>query len=69
MNKELDRRLDQYLTEAQLAERLGMARITCQTRRLRGKDWPPHYKVGRRVLYNESSVAEWMERRRISGAP
>ena len=57
--------LDQFLTEQQLADRLGWARITCKTYRRRGKDWPPHYKVGRRVMYNAREVAEWIGRRKV----
>lgn len=58
----------EYATEAQVARYLGLARITAQTRRLRGRDWPPAYRFGRRVMYRWSEVEAWAESRRIGGA-
>ena len=58
----------EYWTESYTAGYLGLARITAQTRRLRGKDWPPSYKFGKRVMYRASEVRAWAESKRIGGA-
>lgn len=57
-----------YGTEAQVADYLGLARITAQMRRLKGRDWPPAYKFGRRVMYRWSEVEMWAQSRKIEGA-
>ncbi len=58
-----------YGNEAQVAEYLGLARITAQTRRLKGKDWPPCYRFGTRVMYKWDEVKAWAESRRSTPAP
>lgn len=55
----------EYGTEEQVADYLGLARVTAQTRRLKGKDWPPAYKFGRRVMYRWTEVDTWAESRRL----
>jgi hypothetical protein len=55
----------EYWTEPFTAHWLGLARITAQTRRLSGKDWPPAYRFGRRVMYRASEVKAWAEAKRI----
>jgi hypothetical protein len=57
-----------YGTEAQVADYLGLARITAQMRRLKGRDWPPAYKFGKRVMYRWCEVERWAESRKIGGA-
>jgi predicted DNA-binding transcriptional regulator AlpA len=58
----------EYGTEPQVAAYLGLARITAQTRRQKGKDWPPAYRFGRRVMYRWSEVEAWAAARKIGGA-
>ena len=57
-----------YATEAEVADYLGLARITAQTRRLKGRDWPPAYRFGSAVRYKWIEVERWAESRRIGGA-
>ena len=57
-----------YGTEAQIADYLGLARVTAQTRRLKGRDWPPAYRFGSVVRYKWCEVEQWAESRRIGGA-
>ena len=49
-----------YLTTDQLAERLGLAPITVETWRKRGKG-PPYVRLGRAVRYRISDVEAWAE--------
>lgn len=52
--------LSEYLTDRELAVQLGRShRTIARWRRLR--EGPPVTRVGRRVLYRRSAVAEWLE--------
>lgn len=57
-----------YATEAEVADYLGLARITAQMRRLKKRDWPPAYKFGKRVMYKWCEVEAWAQSRRIGHA-
>jgi excisionase family DNA binding protein len=48
------------LTEEEFAERVGVSRITIWRLRRAGK--VAHYKIGTRVLYSESHVAELLSK-------
>lgn len=54
-----------YGSEQEIADYLGVARITAQTRRLKGRDWPPAYKFGKKVMYRWSEVEAWAESQRV----
>lgn len=56
-----------YGTEAQVADYLGLAPITLQTRRLKDRDLPQAYKFGKRIMYRWDQVEAWAESRRIGG--
>ena len=57
----------EYGTELQVAKYLGLARITAQSRRLKGKDWPKAYRFGRRVMYRWIEVEKWAASHAIRG--
>jgi predicted DNA-binding transcriptional regulator AlpA len=64
----VDAKRGEYGTEPQIAKYLGLARITAQTRRLKGKDWPKAYRFGRRVMYRWSEVETWAASHAIGGS-
>lgn len=47
------------LTEQDLAHRWHCSITTLRSKRSRGEDMPPHFKVGRFVRYLESDVIKW----------
>ena len=53
-----------FVDDRQLAERTPIKRETWQQWRMRG-DGPRFFRVGRRVLYRWSEVADWIERRAV----
>ena len=50
------------LTSAQVADRLHVSQATV-FRLLRRGEAPPSYRIGRRRLYREADVLDWLERR------
>lgn len=55
---------DTYLTEAQVAEILGISPRTLQAWRYRGGHTPAFVKLGRTVRYRRSDLDAWIEERR-----
>jgi predicted DNA-binding transcriptional regulator AlpA len=55
------------ITEDELFALLGIAPGTGRNRQSAGS-LPPHYKVGRRKLYEVAEVSAWMKRRRVCKA-
>lgn len=71
MSDSIDDQKPVYATEAEVADYLNLALITAQTRRRKGKDWPPAYRFGsgsKAVRYKWAEVVQWAESRRIGGA-
>ena len=58
-------KVENLLTEKQLADRLNVSRRTVQDWRYRGGG-PPYIKMGSAVRYQESAVAEWLGAREYS---
>lgn len=54
---------NRLLTALEAAERLRLAPQTLAVMRVTG-DGPPYIKVGSRVRYEESVLADWLDRRR-----
>jgi predicted DNA-binding transcriptional regulator AlpA len=53
-----------WIDTHELSRQIGLAKITIECRRSRGDDLPPHYKIGKRVLYKQAEVTEWLEAQR-----
>lgn len=51
---------EQLLSRAQVVQRMGISDSTERRMRKGGHSWPPHVRVGDRVLYRESAVSEWV---------
>jgi excisionase family DNA binding protein len=55
----------QYLTEQQVAERLGVSLSVVQNMRRAGTADPlPFFKIGKCIRYAETDLHDWLERRR-----
>ncbi len=50
--------------EREAAEYLGLAHITVKKLRL-ARRGPSHFRLGKRVVYSEQDLSEWMNRRRV----
>lgn len=59
---------DEFETTEQVAERLGLAVITLEQWRSKGKG-PAHVKMGRRVMYERAAVDQWLATNRRRGRP
>lgn len=59
---------EKYLTPEQVATRYGEAisTRTLSNWRSSGKGGPPYTKIGGRVLYPQSKLVEWEEKRTVS---
>ncbi|MCW5804387.1 MAG: helix-turn-helix domain-containing protein [Deltaproteobacteria bacterium] len=55
------------MTSRQVAERLGLARVTVEMWRVRGKG-PRYFKLGRSVRYARADVEAWVASCAIGGA-
>ncbi|WP_080678462.1 helix-turn-helix domain-containing protein [Rhodococcus pyridinivorans] len=53
----------EFLSPSAVRETLNIPESTQRYLRARG-DFPPHYKVGRRILYLRADVEDWLETRR-----
>ncbi len=56
------------LTATTLAERIHIDEKTLANWRSAGRG-PPYFKIGMRVLYDETDVAQWIETRRVNTTP
>lgn len=57
------------LTEAEVAERTGLARPTLRTWRSR-RIGPPAIRLGSRIMYDLAELERWLDSRpRVGGAP
>lgn len=56
--------MSDYITTAQLAERLGMQPVTLRSWRLRGMG-PPYIRAGGKVLYPIKDVETWENSNRV----
>jgi hypothetical protein len=52
-----------FLTEAQVAEIMGVALNTLRNSRYTKSDHPPYVKLGQRVLYPSDRLYKWMNAR------
>lgn len=57
-----------YLTVEELAEKLRMSVGTCRNRISRGDEMPPSLKVGRRRLFPEDSLEDWIKAKAVGGS-
>jgi excisionase family DNA binding protein len=56
---------EEYLTTKQVAEMTGLSVSFFEVGRSLGSPGhPPYLKVGSRVLYSRTDIAEWLEKRR-----
>lgn len=55
--------LEDYLTEEQAAQRIGISRITLFRQRTdkKRKRSVPHYRVGGRIFYDEECIREYFQ--------
>ncbi len=58
-----------YLSEREIADRLGVSQDTLYRLRSDPVDPLPHHRVGRRVVYRPDEVAEWSKRRARRATP
>lgn len=61
--------LEEYISEAELAQELGISQRTLRRWRRAMVDFVPSLKVGARRLYRRSAVADWLRRREAGGNP
>ena len=60
-----DKLKDEYLTEEQVSEFLGVSVRSMRTYRSEGKDHPPYIKVGRLVKYPTKEFFAWVHKRKV----
>ena len=53
----------EWLSESEAAKRLGLARVTLETWRLRAKPHPPYARFGRAIRYRVDLLDEWAAKR------
>jgi predicted DNA-binding transcriptional regulator AlpA len=56
--------VEKLINTKQLAELLGYAKNTIEGKRSYGKDLPPSFDLGGRVMYRPSEVNAWIESKR-----
>ena len=56
--------LDGYLSESETAEKLGVTISTLRTWACRRRG-PARTPVGKRILYRESALADWLKRQEV----
>lgn len=52
---------DNYFTEAEVCEVLGIKLVTMKSRRSRGDGFPPFVKIGRKILYPKEEFSKWIK--------
>ena len=57
----------EYLTDRELAERLGFSKITLCHWRMKGEG-PPYVRIGRQIRYVWTHVRVWLDRQTVAGA-
>ena len=58
-----------YLTEQEAADYLGVSLCTLQRWRKKGRDFPPYFKLGRSLRYDEKDLNEWIEGIKVKPTP
>jgi transposase-like protein len=56
--------MSELMNTSDVAKKLGVQPNTLEKWRLQGEG-PPHYRLGRRVLYEIADVTAWLEQRRV----
>jgi predicted DNA-binding transcriptional regulator AlpA len=60
--KALDRQQAEFLSERQLAERIGISITTIRRWRWEGRELPKAVGIGRLIRYQKADVEEWIQR-------
>lgn len=58
----------EFLSEREVADRLGISLASLQRRRAEG-DGPEHARIGTRLLYRWADVERWFEEHKKAGQP
>lgn len=53
-----------WIDTAEVARQAHWSKSTVESRRSRGDDMPPCYRIGKRILYKQSEVTAWIESKR-----
>lgn len=54
-----------YYTEVQMAERLGITPARLKSRRFHGRNHPPYVRIGWVILYPKSEFWNWMAAQKL----
>lgn len=60
---------EQLIPRSKVIERMNISDSTERRMRKSGQSWPAHVRVGHRVLYRESGIAEWVAAQESIGDP
>lgn len=56
---------DQLMTTEEVCELTSLSKAFFECGRSQGNaDLPPHYKIGRRVVYRRGDIVDWLQKRR-----
>lgn len=57
--------MSDLISTSDLAKKLGIQPNTLEKWRVHGEG-PPHYRLGRRILYKMEDVSAWLDQRRVA---
>lgn len=58
---------DTFMTIEEFLALTHLSRSNERKHRTSDDDWPPHVRIGRKVLYRRSTVEEWLSEREVRG--